>query len=312
MQVIGHLAFGAGAAKGVANLQGRAARLWGVLLPALLGCLTPDILDKAVFALQGSRYGRTIGHSLFLLAGITICWALLRAAESRTFGTVVGFFALGMATHLVGDLANDALTGLITGGQTFYTFFLWPFTDPYAWVVRNPDPLGLWPWQPTPFEVGVVIVASVGLIVFPLRKVVVFTLTDWVLLGKAVMCLTQFRMMALIDRAGVSHYVHRFSQVEPPIYGLGRAPPRQWAQAVQRAGKLVPGATCLLQALTLCFLLSEEGQNALLRIGVSRTDQLNAHAWVEKDSRVLFDPTGIRNDFTPLERGLRPEGATQP
>jgi hypothetical protein len=205
VQFVGHLAAGALAAAGGAKLRGaRPAVLW-VLVPGALGGVTPDLLDKAILALEASRYGRTVGHSLVFLAVMAAAWAVARRWGSRGAaraagiaspveaagseraaspvgaawpervaspgGTVqplgaagpLGFWVLGVATHLVMDLADDALRGLLGGGQTFYTFFAWPFATPYAWVMRNPNALGGWPWSVTPLEVAVLAGAGVWL-----------------------------------------------------------------------------------------------------------------------------------------------------
>jgi hypothetical protein len=61
-----------------------------------------------------------------------------------------------------------------------------------------------------------------------------------------------------------------------------------WAIAV--ASRYVPGATCLSQALAGQILLAQQGEPALLRIGVAKNDagKLEAHAWVESRGRVVI------------------------
>src|SRR5687768_10065352 len=53
--------------------------------------------------------------------------------------------------------------------------------------------------------------------------------------------------------------------------------------AVAAAGRYVPKATCLVQALALQVLLMRQGYGARLCIGVAKGQQgrLEAHAWVE-------------------------------
>jgi hypothetical protein len=163
VQFVGHLAAGALAAAGGAKLRGvRPTVLWA-LVPGALGGVTPDLVDKAILALEASRYGRTVGHSLVFLAVMAAAWALARRWGARGAARPLGFWALGVGTHLLVDLADDALRGLIHGGQAFYSFFAWPFATPYAWVVRNPHPLGVWPWAVTPLEVAVLAGAVVWL-----------------------------------------------------------------------------------------------------------------------------------------------------
>src|SRR5262245_35979082 len=60
-----------------------------------------------------------------------------------------------------------------------------------------------------------------------------------------------------------------------------------WATSVSR--ELVPGATCLAQALAVRFLLRRHGLSARLCIGMKRIegDGIRAHAWVESDGQVI-------------------------
>ena len=59
--------------------------------------------------------------------------------------------------------------------------------------------------------------------------------------------------------------------------------------AVKASSKFVPSATCLTQAMAARKMLLNHGYNANLRIGVLREDDdLKAHAWLEKDGKVLI------------------------
>jgi len=60
--------------------------------------------------------------------------------------------------------------------------------------------------------------------------------------------------------------------------------------AVSGASSYIPEATCLTQALAVQILLNRQGILADLRLGVGRNGdgQFKAHAWVEKDGRVLI------------------------
>ncbi len=74
-----------------------------------------------------------------------------------------------------------------------------------------------------------------------------------------------------------------------------------WAVAV--AKRYVPGGTsCLTQALVVRLLLRQCGYPTRLRIGVARTQggQLEAHAWVENKSQVVFGGSELSR-YTPLE-----------
>lgn len=67
-------------------------------------------------------------------------------------------------------------------------------------------------------------------------------------------------------------------------------PPERIGWAVATAGRYVPGATCLTQALAAQFLLERRGYSAHLRIGMARRDgaQFEGHAWVEHEGQIIF------------------------
>jgi hypothetical protein len=71
--------------------------------------------------------------------------------------------------------------------------------------------------------------------------------------------------------------------------------------AVEVAGRYVPGATCLTQALALQIWLGRHGQSAALRLGVARGagERLEAHAWLEHEGRVIIG-AAERPRYTPL------------
>ncbi len=61
------------------------------------------------------------------------------------------------------------------------------------------------------------------------------------------------------------------------------------AEAIERAGRQIPGASCLPRALAGYVLLARHGHESQLRIGVrAPSDGLfAAHAWLEQDGEVL-------------------------
>ena len=70
--------------------------------------------------------------------------------------------------------------------------------------------------------------------------------------------------------------------------------------AVTLAGRYVPGATCLVQALVAERLLKRAGHPAQMRIGVSNQPAFRAHAWVESEGKVLLGETEALAEFTSL------------
>ena len=77
--------------------------------------------------------------------------------------------------------------------------------------------------------------------------------------------------------------------------------PERIAQAVTRAGRAVPGATCLTQALAAQVLLERGGHPARVRVGIGRAEgaRLLAHAWVECDGRIVLGGADLTR-YTPL------------
>ena len=71
---------------------------------------------------------------------------------------------------------------------------------------------------------------------------------------------------------------------------------------VKVGSRYVPRATCLTQALAARVMLAREGYDNTLRIGVARGErgQLQAHAWVEYEGRVVIGETDVPDRFTPL------------
>ena len=72
---------------------------------------------------------------------------------------------------------------------------------------------------------------------------------------------------------------------------------RRRAVAVDRAGRYVPGGTCLAQSLALAWMLRRRGVPAAVRLGVATDDGFAAHAWVEIDGTPL---AGAGTRFAPL------------
>jgi hypothetical protein len=71
--------------------------------------------------------------------------------------------------------------------------------------------------------------------------------------------------------------------------------------AVRSVSRVVPGATCLTQALAAQVLLSRRGCMSRVRIGVARgpAGGLLAHAWLESDGVVVLGGPHVES-YTPL------------
>jgi hypothetical protein len=76
--------------------------------------------------------------------------------------------------------------------------------------------------------------------------------------------------------------------------------PDRVARAVQRASRMVPGATCLTQALVAQVLLERRGLPTRLQIGVRDRDQaMHAHAWLESRGKTVIGG-GSPGEWTPF------------
>ena len=58
---------------------------------------------------------------------------------------------------------------------------------------------------------------------------------------------------------------------------------------VARAARLVPRATCLVQALAAQWLITRTGTSAALRFGVAKASKgVEAHVWIESGGHVVL------------------------
>jgi transglutaminase superfamily protein len=70
--------------------------------------------------------------------------------------------------------------------------------------------------------------------------------------------------------------------------GRDGSPVERIVWAVRTASRRTPGVTCLVSGLALQRMLGRHGHRSELHIGVSRNGGVfAAHAWVERDGRVL-------------------------
>ncbi len=75
--------------------------------------------------------------------------------------------------------------------------------------------------------------------------------------------------------------------------------PEELAGALLSGSRFVPGSTCLVQALAGQWLLQGEGYAPQLRIGVSKAEGFQAHAWLELEGKVLIGDSEVER-FTPF------------
>jgi hypothetical protein len=113
------------------------------------------------------------------------------------------------------------------------------------------------------------------------------------LLARAACLMTAFRLgFWLLPFSWLLAVTHLAGHPAPAAARLDPAP-IVWA--VQVVSRYVPGATCLVQALTATALLKRAGLPASLHIGVAKQsgEHFDAHAWVECRGEVVIGATGV-------------------
>lgn len=141
MYVPGHLALGYLGAALRARRMERPPHLGREVLPVFVGALTPDLIDKPLLYLGVMSGGRTLGHSVFFLLFSVVLWAAVRRWKGRGSAVPFALWSLGVATHSLADLLEDATRGLLEGGSLIRSWFGWPWLGRSDWVVRSPEAL---------------------------------------------------------------------------------------------------------------------------------------------------------------------------
>lgn len=129
------------------------ARSWQIA-SAWFGAMLPDLSDKPLQWLGFTPYGRTVGHSVLVWAGLALVWLVVRRAQSSH---LPGLVLLGAASHLVVDLVDDVAEGLERTGYVFSGWFAWPFTNPDMWNTTSPHVLERVPNAVTTLELATVV-----------------------------------------------------------------------------------------------------------------------------------------------------------
>jgi hypothetical protein len=127
------------------------------IVATVAGVLLPDVVDKSILVAKLSPWGRTIGHSVLVWAvALAVCVGVARAKRSD----LPLLLAAGGWLHLVVDLLNDLLAGVLYSGWIFSLWFTWPFFNPDLGMVAA-GPLIDAPARMTPWEVVVVGLAAI-------------------------------------------------------------------------------------------------------------------------------------------------------
>jgi transglutaminase superfamily protein len=88
----------------------------------------------------------------------------------------------------------------------------------------------------------------------------------------------------------IIRYVKRLALPTNTAGGDTRVSPGEIVWAVDAASRRIPDASCLTQAVSALLLLRRHGYEAQFCVGVARgkSGSLDAHAWLERDGRVLI------------------------
>ncbi len=142
-----------------------------------------------------------------------------------------------------------------------------------------------------------------------IRKFLAFPAADYFLLVEAAILLG---LVAVMLRLLPFPWMRRLLLGQDPG-SAGVAPERvvrRIVWSVRTASRYTPAATCLPQAIVTRLLLKRRGYAATLRIGVAMNGagQLVAHAWVEREGRIIIGGTDSYRRYAALPP-LEKEGA---
>jgi hypothetical protein len=133
------------------------------------------------------------------------------------------------------------------------------------------------------------------------RKVVGYLATDRWLLVSALFLVSATRLgLWVLPVRGVGRVLGWVVSRKPEVTRDPSLADRV-AGAVTRASRVVPGATCLTQALAAQVLLERHGRPTRLHIGVFRDGRqaVRGHAWVESEGKVVLGGRDL-STYVPL------------
>lgn len=135
MFITGHLAVGTLIVTVPALINKKQLQIKNALLPAILGALTPDIIDKSFQLIGVTPFGRSLGHSVFFWAPLLLLLMLQDRKKGKSF---YAWWVYGGLSHLLIDLINDFVRGLEFTGYLFSAWMAWPFTNADMAQVKIP------------------------------------------------------------------------------------------------------------------------------------------------------------------------------
>ncbi|RIV89756.1 lasso peptide biosynthesis B2 protein [Aurantiacibacter xanthus] len=118
------------------------------------------------------------------------------------------------------------------------------------------------------------------------RRAFVLGSRHFALLCKTLAVVVTMRLALLVTK---HRHIAQHITVKPAPSGYVReASTLAWA--VRNTARIVPFAHCLTQALSLQYLLGQQGMTSTIRVGVqmARNGTLDSHAWLIHDGTVLL------------------------
>jgi hypothetical protein len=127
-----------------------------------------------------------------------------------------------------------------------------------------------------------------------LARVRRLTVADARLMVRAFLLVVRFRLaLSLLPWLRLIAFTNRPRKPSSRRFSADRV---EWA--VRWAGRGVPGASCLTQALALNHLLACQGDACELHIGVNnRNGRFAAHAWVEVNGTPLLSTQAVVSGY---------------
>ena len=136
-----------------------------------------------------------------------------------------------------------------------------------------------------------------------LRKFLSLTHSDRHLLVSAVFLLGAIRLgLWLLPFPTWRRLLVSRTETTPELKAAEPASQNRVVWAVKVASRYIPGVKCLALALATKVLLAHQGYISELRIGVvkSKSGQLEAHAWVESQGKIVIGGARDLSYYTPL------------
>lgn len=142
-----------------------------------------------------------------------------------------------------------------------------------------------------------------------LRRILRLKLSDHAMLLKALLCVTAIRLglWALPFRTLCVFQERINLKARTPPAPPNKQVVSRVTWAIASVSRYVPQATCLTQAIATHTLLRRLSQPASIRIGVAKGERgnLEAHAWVESDGRIIIGQRENLSRYTLLTSGQK-------